>query len=44
MAIYFAIRGKETIFGAPFMEVSFQWKNPDFLTKNPDFRLKNVDF
>ena len=25
-------------------EVSFQWKNPDFLLKNPDFLLKNVDF
>ena len=25
-------------------EVSFQWKNPDFLFKNPDFLLKNVDF
>ena len=32
-------------------EVSFQWKNPDFLLRNPDllirnpdFRLKNVDF
>ena len=26
------------------MQVSFQWKNPDFLLKNPDFLLKNVDF
>ena len=25
-------------------QVSFQWKNPDFLFKNPDFLLKNVDF
>ena len=25
-------------------EVSFQWKNPDFLLKNPDFLLKSVDF
>ena len=25
-------------------EVSFQWKNPNFLLKNPDFLLKNVDF
>ena len=32
-------------------EVSFQWKNPDFIFKNPDFLfrnpgflLKNVDF
>ena len=25
-------------------EVSFQWKNPDFLLQNPDFLLKNVDF
>ena len=25
-------------------EVSFQWKNPDFLLKHPDFPLKNVDF
>ena len=25
-------------------QVSFQWKNPDFLLRNPDFRLKNVDF
>ena len=24
-------------------EVSFQWKNPDFLLRNPDFLLKNVD-
>ena len=26
------------------IQVSFQWKNPDFLLKNPDFLLKNVDF
>ena len=27
------------------LQVSFQWKNPDFLSKNPDFlSLKNVDF
>ena len=26
------------------VEVSFQWKNPDFLLRNPDFRLKKVDF
>ena len=25
-------------------EVSFQWKNPDFLLKNPDFLMRNVDF
>ena len=25
-------------------EVSFRWKNPDFLIKNPDFLLKNPDF
>ena len=25
-------------------QVSFQWKNPDFLLRNPDFPLKNVDF
>ena len=25
-------------------QVSFQWKNPDFLFKNPDFLLKNPDF
>ena len=24
-------------------EVSFQWKNPDFLLKNPDFLLKHVE-
>ena len=24
-------------------EVSFQWKNPDFLLRNTDFRLKSVD-
>ena len=31
--------------GAPGeAEVSFQWKNPDFLLRNPDFRLKKVDF
>ena len=27
-----------------YQQVSFQWKNPDFLVKNPDFLLKNVDF
>ena len=27
-----------------FDQVSFQWKNPDFLLKNVDFLLKNVDF
>ena len=26
------------------LEVSFQWKNPDFLLKNPDFLLKNDAF
>ena len=25
-------------------EVSFQWKNPDFLLRNPDFLIKNPDF
>ena len=25
-------------------QVSFQWKNPDFLSRNPDFLLKHVDF
>ena len=25
-------------------QVSFQWKNPDFLFKNPDFPFKNPDF
>ena len=25
-------------------QVSFQWKNPDFLLKNVAFLLKNVDF
>ena len=24
--------------------VSFQWKNPDFLSRHPDFLLKNVEF
>ena len=24
-------------------EVSFQWKNPDFLLKNPEFLLRNPD-
>ena len=24
--------------------VSFQWKNPDFLSKNPDFLFRNPDF
>ena len=25
-------------------EVSFQWKDPDFLSRNPDLLLKNVEF
>ena len=25
-------------------EVSFQWKNPDFLSRNPDFLSRNPDF
>ena len=25
-------------------QVSFQWKNPDFLLKNVNFLLKNVNF
>ena len=25
-------------------QVSFQWKNPDFLLRNPDFLLRNPDF
>ena len=28
----------------PSGQVSFQWKNPDFLFKNPDFPLKSDDF
>ena len=27
-----------------FVEVSFQWKNPDFLLKNPDLLIRNPDF
>ena len=26
------------------VEVSFQWKNPDFLSRNPDFLSRNPDF
>ena len=26
------------------IQVSFQWKNPDFLVRNPDFLLRNLDF
>ena len=25
-------------------EVSFQWKNPDFLLKSPDFLIRNPNF
>ena len=25
-------------------KVSFQWKNPDFLSKTPDFLIRNPDF
>ena len=25
-------------------QVSFQWKNPDFLSKNPDFLFRNPGF
>ena len=25
-------------------EVSFRWKNPDFLSRNPDFLSRNPDF
>ena len=25
-------------------QVSFQWKNPDFLLTNPDFLIRNSDF
>ena len=25
-------------------QVSFQWKNPDFLIRNPDFLFRNPDF
>ena len=25
-------------------QVSFQWKNPDFLSRNPDFLLRNGEF
>ena len=25
-------------------QVSFRWKNPDFLFKDPDFLLRNPDF
>ena len=28
----------------PAPEVSFQWKNPDFLIRNPDFLFRNPDF
>ena len=30
--------------GPLLAQVSFQWKNPDFLSRNPDFLLKSVDF
>ena len=33
-----------TIFPSAAPEVSFQWKNPDFLLKNPDFLLTKPDF
>ena len=26
------------------VQVSFQWKNPDFLSRNPDFLSRNLDF
>ena len=26
------------------INVTFQWKNPDFLLKNPDFLFRNPDF
>ena len=29
---------------APPPQVSFQWKNPDFLSRNPDFLSRNLDF
>ena len=35
---------KQAIAVDPVAQVSFQWKNPDFLLMNPDFLLKNVDF
>ena len=25
-------------------QVSFQWKNPDFLFRNPDLLIRNLDF
>ena len=28
----------------PPVQVSFQWKNPDFLLKNPDLLIRNPDF
>ena len=35
------LEGEELILSA---QVSFQWKNPDFLFRNPDFLLSNPDF
>ena len=28
----------------PAFQVSFQWKNPDFLFRNPDLLIRNSDF
>ena len=35
---------KQAIAADPVAQVSFQWKNPDFLFNNPDFLFKNPDF
>ena len=43
-ALYLAAQNGYTDVARALVEVSFQWKNPDFLLKNPDFLLKNVDF
>ena len=37
-----SVRGVATTHLA--VQVSFQWKNPDFLLKNPDFLIRNPDF
>ena len=31
-------------FDLDLSEVSFQWKNPDFLFRNPEFLIRNSDF
>ena len=39
-----ALQHLQDVYRGVIEKVSFQWKNPDFLSRNPDFLSRNSDF